>query len=186
LIEIEVKLQLGGCGEIDRVERLLVEVQGAVKEEDVVEEDIYLQHPCRDFALTDEALRVRSVNGRMELTYKGPKKLVGGVKSRTEITIVFEPGRAQQLLKLLNTLGFKRVLTVKKQRTYYRLRDAIVALDRVEDLGCFIEIEYRGEGGVEEARRRLEEIVEALGLSGKPRITKSYLELLLSKKTKKT
>ncbi|KSW12467.1 adenylate cyclase [Pyrodictium occultum] len=177
-VEVEAKLRLRDCRELEEVEKRLQEL-GAVHEEDVAEEDTYYQHPCRDFAETDEALRVRLVDGRAELTYKGPKRIIGGSKARAEYTITLEdPSSARRILE---ALGFRPAAVVRKRRSYYRLDGVSVSLDRVEGLGCFLEAEYTGEGG-QEAARAIEEALEKLGVAERERIYKSYLELLLEKK----
>jgi len=179
-VEVEAKIMLDSCTELGRVRERLRGL-GAALEGEVFEEDIYYQHPCRDFAETDEALRLRRAGGTVELTYKGPKRLVGGSKAREEVTVRVDPGEAERLDRLLDRLGFRRAARVAKRREYYRLGSVSVSLDEVEGLGCFVEIEYRGGGGVEEASRSIEEAAERLGLRGKPRVYKSYLELLLER-----
>ena len=180
MVEVEAKIVLPGCDALAVVEERL-ESLGAVLEDSVVEEDTYYQHPCRDFSETDEALRIRRVNGRVELTYKGPKRVIQGSKAREEISIGL--GDAGAVDELLRVLGFRPVAVVRKERRYYRLPGAIVSLDRVEGLGCFVEVEYRGPGGVEEAAREINRVLEELGLAQYPRTTKSYLELLLSRRS---
>ena len=67
---------------IARVERILLE-RGATLSKDCDQVDEYFNHPCRDFAVTDEALRLRKdPDGKM--TYKGPK-LDRTTKTREEI-----------------------------------------------------------------------------------------------------
>ena len=41
--------------------------------EGVVQRDEYFSHPCRDFAATDEAFRVRRAGDDWFVTYKGAK-----------------------------------------------------------------------------------------------------------------
>jgi len=177
-VEVEAKLRLASCGELEEVRRRLEEL-GARLEGVVVEEDTYFQHPCRDFAETDEALRLRIAGGRAELTYKGPKRILGGSKARAEYTTaVADSGEAARILE---ALGFRPAAVVRKQRSYYRLGDVAVSLDHVEGLGCFLEAEYRGQGSAEEAARAIEEVLERLGVATRERIYKSYLELLLEK-----
>ncbi|ALL00845.1 Adenylate cyclase [Pyrodictium delaneyi] len=177
-VEVEAKLQLASCKELEEVRSRLEEL-GAVHEEEVVEEDTYFQHPCRDFAETDEALRLRIVGGKAELTYKGPKRIVGGSKARAEYTTsVGDPAAATRILE---SLGFRPVVVVRKTRSYYRLGDVSVSLDRVEGLGCFLEAEYKGQGSAEQASQFIEEVLEKLGIATRKRIYKSYLELLLEK-----
>jgi len=177
--ETEAKVVLGDCGLLDRLEERLRGL-GAVFLEEKREEDTYYQHPCRDFAETDEALRIRRHGGRPpELTYKGPKRVVGGAKTRREETVTLGDGEAMH--RILLALGFRPVATVSKTRRYYRLGDVLVTLDRVEGLGCFLEAEYQGAGGPEEAAAAIEETLTRLGVERLPRTTLSYLELLLEK-----
>src|SRR5688572_28544694 len=39
----------------------------------IIQSDEYFAHPARDFAKTDEALRIRTSGGKSFVTYKGPK-----------------------------------------------------------------------------------------------------------------
>ncbi len=167
--EVEAKVRVD-CSLLEELGRV-VEKLGRL-EADVFEEDAYYQHPCRDFRVTDEALRVRRVGKRVELTYKGPKKVHRGVKSRLELTIRVEG----DIGAVLEALGFQRVAVVKKRRSYYLLEKprVKVSLDVVEGLGCFVEVEAL-EGGVE----AVEEALRLLGLDRAERIVKSYLELYL-------
>ncbi|HEU5115398.1 MAG TPA: class IV adenylate cyclase, partial [Isosphaeraceae bacterium] len=61
---------------------------GAEASEAQEHEDLYLAHPSRDFARTDEALRLRRVGDQNRVTYKGPK-LGGPTKTREEIEVPF-------------------------------------------------------------------------------------------------
>ena len=72
-------------------------------------EDIYLNHPARDFAETNEAFRIRRISDENRITYKGPRRS-GPTKTREEIEIPFAsgPDRFQQLLRLLENLGSAR------------------------------------------------------------------------------
>ncbi|ABL77448.1 class IV adenylate cyclase [Thermofilum pendens] len=171
--EVEVKFRVEGH---DVLRRKLREA-GAAYVDTVDQVDIYFQHPCRDFASTDEALRLRvnySGSGSYaELTYKGPKE-GGWAKNREEIVARVEA--AEALRKILERLGFSEVATLRKHREFYVLDGTEVSLDYVEGLGFFVEIEDKG-GGVEALR----EVVSRLGLTGEP-LPKTYLELYLEEK----
>jgi predicted adenylyl cyclase CyaB len=67
---------------------------------------------------------------------------------------------------MLEALGFTRAVTVHKHRLTYRIRaDFEVALDTVDDLGSFVEIEaLRDQGGVEMTREAVVEFAKSLGL----------------------
>lgn len=137
--------------------------------------DTYFQHPARDFAETDEALRLREQGDRVEVTYKGPK-LDPGSKARLEHTSIVEDATA--LRRILESVGFHAAAEVRKTREVYRVDGFHVALDAVEGLGAFVEVERVLPEGADltAARQRALELLSAWGL-GDP-IRESYLELL--------
>ena len=57
----------------------------------MVQIDCYYAHPVRDFAASDEALRLRQVGENNYITYKGPK-LDTTTKTRREIEISLPDG----------------------------------------------------------------------------------------------
>ena len=67
--EVELKFPVADLGAI---EARLVEL-GTRFDEAVTQVDRYFAHPARDFARTDEALRIRQVGNACYVTYKGPK-----------------------------------------------------------------------------------------------------------------
>ena len=64
---------------------------GATIEPPVVQVDQYFAHPARDFAQTDEALRLRRVGKQNFITYKG-SKIDATTKTRREIELPLAPG----------------------------------------------------------------------------------------------
>lgn len=135
--------------------------------------DIYFNSYIRDFKKTDEALRIRIKDGGARLTYKGPK-LDLQTKSRLELTVEIKDPQAMQ--NILAELGFLPSAEVIKQRTKYILGDITFALDEVEGLGSFLEIEAPAEGDWENKRIEVMDILHQLGL--RDSIRKSYVELL--------
>jgi len=157
---------------------------GAKAEGDCQQVDRYFAHPSRDFAATDEALRIRTVGEENFFTYKGPK-LDAATKTRREIEVPIEPGRsgAQRAHELITALGFTPVAEVRKRRrrllVVWEGRKIEVALDRVEEVGDFVELELlvRGQDQIAAAKACLISLAQALSLAGSER--RSYLELLL-------
>lgn len=137
MLEIEIKTRSEDNG---RVERLLLE-RGATPlgEQDQIDE--YFNHPCRDFAETDEALRLRK-DTRGRITYKGPK-LDRFTKTREEIEMDIDD--LDKMALMLIRLGFRPVVKVSKKRKEYVLNGVTVSLDSVEGLGDFVELEVLGE-----------------------------------------
>lgn len=171
MLEIEVKVPAVDHADLRR-RMILV---GAIEVGEESHQDIYLNHPCRDFGETDEALRLRSVNGRTLLTYKGPK-IDRRSKTREEIEVPVE--EPEKVISILRKLGFTEVATVRKRRSVYRCGDVTVALDRVEGLGDFVELEYEGDD-LEKGMERINAVMYSLNLKGNER--RSYLELLIGK-----
>jgi adenylate cyclase class 2 len=140
--EVEVKYRLVDHDRL--IERLAQ--RGAERAPTLHQEDVYLSHPSRDFAMTNEALRIRRVGDENRVTYKGPRRS-GPTKTREEIEICLSSGvdAFAQLLRLFTNLGFGPVATIRKSRTPIHLTQgglAIeVALDRADGLGDFAEIE---------------------------------------------
>lgn len=134
--------------------------------------DIYFSSPLRDFRETDEALRIRTKEFGAWLTYKGPK-LDALTKSRMEVTVKIEDPNSME--QLLASLGFLPYAIVKKKRNKYALNDVILALDEVEDLGVYLEVEASADEDWTLLREKVLRILKHLGLES---LRKSYLELL--------
>jgi len=168
--EVEVKLRVP-CESLDSIVERLLEAEGSLETE-TIEEDVYYQHPCRDMLATDEALRVRYTSGRpTSLTYKGPRIPGGGVKKRIEYNLP----ASEDLPRVLELLGFRPAIRIVKKRQYYRIPGAVVAVDIVEGLGCFVEVESQS------ADPRL--LAEQLGIRGTP-VEDPYPVLALEKATR--
>jgi len=149
------------------------------------EVDLYYAHPARDFAETDEALRIRRKEARSWITYKGPK-IDKTTKTRREIDLPLPPGEesAESFDGLLRALGFKPVAEVRKVRCKalidWQGRRVEGSLDDVEQVGTYAELELIAEAdGLEAAKACITSLAERLGLIGSER--RSYLELLLAK-----
>jgi adenylate cyclase class 2 len=179
--EVEMKFSVADPGVLEsRLARL-----GATISEARSEFDVYFAHPARDFAHTDEALRVRRRGETNFITYKGPK-LDATTKTRHEIDLPLPPGEptAQAWLGLLGALGFTAAGEVRKSRRKAHVdwqgRRVEVSLDEVEGLGTFAELELVVEpSDADAAKACIAALAEELGLRGS--IRQSYLELLQDK-----
>ena len=190
--EVELKFPLPpGPGSDSAVGTL--ESFGAAFGPPVTQADTYYAHPVRDFAATDEAVRVRVVTGpddvpRGRLTYKGPK-LDAATKTREEYEprLVDGPEPVAALKAALERLGFAEVLTVTKTRRTARLTVADadgtprvfeVARDEVPPVGRFLEIETAATADTLDAgRAALLAFARTLEL-GEP-TRRSYLSMVL-------
>jgi adenylate cyclase class 2 len=173
MLEIELKARVDALGPVrNRLQQLNAEFFGRVHEH-----DIYYNAPHRNFARTDEALRVRYAGGKAVVTYKGAKVKNLGLKAREELNTGIESGEVFH--EILARLGFVKTAEVNKWRENYRYGNASIALDEVEHLGTFVEIEVIADTETQAASERIETIKKELGISGEA-ILASYLELLQS------
>jgi adenylate cyclase class 2 len=169
MIEVEVKAPAGPGTREELVAR--GEPVG-----EVVQEDVYYQHPCRDLASTDEALRIRRVDGEAEWTYKGPRR-GGETKTRRELGSGLADGDA--VGASLEALGFEPLPPVRKDRERFDLGSWTAVLDDVQGLGRFVELERLVEDGrdVEALEAEALDLLDELA-TGEPE-PRSYLELVL-------
>jgi len=161
--------------------------------------DTYYQHPGRDFAQTDEGLRVRSCPAATTgfgcfLTYKGPK-IDSETKTRQEIEIPLLPGTYADCQHLLETLGFIPVEVVRKfrktakqiheNREYHLCFDTLPVLKERGLTNEFLEIEtLADENTLEEAREAILRFAHTLMAEDRlgPSVRKGYLEMVLESK----
>ena len=173
MLEIELKVRVNSLEHVRRkLEQRKARFCGRVHEHDV-----YYNAPHRDFSSTDEALRVRYADGKAVVTYKGAKIKNLGLKAREELNTAIQSGEIFE--NILARLGFVRTAEVNKWRENYSCGNASVALDDVEHLGTFVEIEVLADADAQNAKTGIERLAKELGVEGKP-ILASYLELLLS------
>jgi len=181
MLEIEMKFPVDS---FDKVEEFLQQ-HSAEAQDPRIDIDRYFNAPDRDFAQTDEALRIRSIGDTNCVTYKGPKT-DAETKTRMEVEVALGDGPevAEGFGQLLLHLGYRFVAVVEKKRRIFRFVrgsfDMEIALDEIEQLGKFVELEILAyEEQMEEAKRVLFEVAKEMGLGEGER--RSYLEQLLEK-----
>lgn len=182
MVEVEMKFPVADFAAIER----WLATHSAEPDPPRREEDHYYKPPDRDFAATDEALRLRCSGNINVITYKGPKR-DPQTKTRTEIEVRLADGAeaAATCTRLLECLRYEPVAIVRKQRRIYHLEcegfAMAVSLDSVETLGQFAELEIMvEEPRVDAARETLLRSATDMNLGASER--RSYLEMLLQKK----
>ena len=166
-LEIEVKL---ACDDVDRLRNAGYELK--LEKPRHFEDNWLLDFPDESLFKQGAALRVRSVNGRGTVTYKGVVKETheSRLKVREEIeTNVTDP---QRMIELFERLGFRRSFRYQKYRTGYSVTHQNTAFKVVLDetpMGTFIEIE----GDEADVLKAL----DAAGFSTDDIIKQSYPEL---------
>jgi len=150
-LEIEIKLR----GESQEGGRERLRAAGAERVGKVREENVFFDRGDGSLRKADSGLRVRfswregADLPEVLLTFKGPAA-VEGMRVREAFDVHVTPH--DQMVPLLEGLGFVRQYSFEKDREARRMGGWLVGLDVMPVFGCFVEIE----GPSEEAVRRVQ------------------------------
>lgn len=182
MLEVEMKFR---AEDWSAIETQLV-AWGAVAVPARLETDHYFNAPDRDFAQTDEAVRLRRIGPGNTLTYKGPK-IDTQTKARPEIELKLADGEqaATDAVRFLTSLGMKPVLEISKLRRVFQFpRDGFTVeacLDDAGPVGKYVELEIMAEeADFDRAKAVLLQSAADLGLTEQER--RSYLKLHLDRR----
>ena len=186
MIEVEVKLPLRRqekTEETGRIAEVLCSM-GFRKAARFRQRDTYFDNEAGEIRGGGKALRIRETEDLIrgvvtaELNFKGPRM---DQVSMTRQELETEVGQAETGRRILAALGFSPVLPeVVKERTEYRRKEITAALDRVEGLGDFLELEILADEETENGKvlQKLEELLGELGYQMGDTVTRSYLSML--------
>jgi adenylate cyclase, class 2 len=132
------------------------------------EDNHLLDFPNEYLNLNHKLLRIRSVEDRGILTYKGPPRPDGVFKTREELETGFE--NADLTLQILERIGMQVCFRYQKYRREFELDGVHIAVDETP-IGNFVELE-----GAKEAIRSL---AEKLGFAESQFMSLSYYDLYL-------
>lgn len=174
MLEIEIKSR---CDNHDVIKEKIISLGGEFSRT-IDEEDIYFNHPCRNFIDTDEALRIRRIDYEYFVTYKGPR--IGSSKTKTRYEAETSIGDFDIFKDILLKNGYIEGGIVSKTRSIYKIKEKNIeiCLDTVQGLGKFIEIEKIGEDK-DAIESEIFNLAEQFNL--KKFISESYLSMLHKK-----
>lgn len=138
-IEIQVKLQ--------RTKPLIDFLESNAKIVGIHRQnDEYFTPKHRNFLAkkqVNEWLRLRNSNGKHSINYKNWYYAADGRSHHCDEfeTLVDD---IEIMQKILSSLDFKKICEVNKVRMIYLYKDYEIAIDKVKNLGNFVEIEYKG------------------------------------------
>jgi adenylate cyclase, class 2 len=133
--EQEIKLRMAGPEEARRAVAGLGAVPKTARH---LEDNLLYDDAAGSLFAGGAALRLRHTPHGNRLTFKGPRQIQDGIKSRREIEVSlddFEKGRA-----ILESLGYRQRFRYQKYREAYSWRDAEIVVDETP-VGVFLEIE---------------------------------------------
>ena len=168
MLEIEVKIKINNPEEI--VERIL-SLNAELYRERHLEENTLYDFAAQDLYSKHHALRVRRINKKTFLTFKGATQKSRKFKIREEYETEVKNGK--QLQKILKSLGLQPVFTYKKYRTVFKKKRLKICLDETS-VGNFLELEGQ--------QNEIVRFAEALQLSKKDFIKTDYIQLIKDQK----
>ena len=161
--EVEVKLP---CADLDRARGRLRDLGAAIRTPLHFESNDLYDDPEGRLAGSGRALRLRRAGDTALLTYKGPARFAGSVKTREEReSRVSDP---EEIEAILTALGWIRRFRYEKKREEWTLEGCAVALDQTP-IGNFVEVEGDPAG--------IRRAVVALGLDFADAVPYTYARL---------
>ncbi len=141
MFEVEVKAKVTDMAELR--EKLVN--NGCVFEKAVTQKDrIFVPNNVAIYPVPSgvNVLRVREQDGKYEVNLKQPR-----ANELDCLEVEFPAEDPEQIYEMFRLLGFKELARVSKTREKGKWRGLTVCLDRVEELGDFIELEKMAESG---------------------------------------
>jgi len=182
-IEIEIKIALDE-DDFYQIKKKLKKILKFVKSSHQVDE--YFTPAHRNFVKPKypfEWLSIRNRGDKTILSYKHYYPENAENKTHCD-EFETEIKNTKQLEKIFFMLDFKKLVTVEKEREVYLYNNEFeISLDRVKELGNFIEIEaLKIFGSVEKTREKLFEFAKSIGLDISKTDKRGYPFLLMKKK----
>ncbi len=164
--ETEIKLRVA---DLDGVRRALRGMGATLSRERHFEDNVLFDDAAQSLRGRGTVLRLRRTPGSGVLTFKGPREMAAGVKSREEReTTVEDPAALETILR---RLGYRPVFRYQKYRESWTHLGQEIELDETP-IGCFLEIEGDREG--------IDAVAAALGFSPKDYLSESYVGLFFA------
>ncbi len=129
-----------------------------------------------------EWLRIRESKNKPTINYKKWHNDNAHAISCEELETAIE--NIEHLKNILNRLDFKELIIIEKIRKNWKYKNTIISIDKITDLGYFIEIEiekYKFED-IDKVKEYLHNILKELGLKLGKQDFEGYPYLLLKKR----
>lgn len=179
--EIEIKLRVDN---LEELEKKLTD-SGLVISKEITQHDVVYSKDTSIFSRMlkegEIVMRIRRENGVAKITLKQQKtNELDNTEHETEV------GDGDTMHQILLTLGWKPEIEVKKVRKKGKMGDYEICLDKVEELGEFIEIEKMVDDNADAQQviKELFEVAKSLGLSEKDEEKRGYDTQLYQLKNK--
>lgn len=166
--EVEIKVKVEDFEKI----RAKLEKLGCVFSEVIFQEDVvYIPFGIEftQVGTAENVLRIRKQNDKNIFTLK--RKDVDPLVKIERETVIED---SEQLESILEYLGYAEVSRVKKERVKTKYKDMEICLDRVEELGSFVECEMITSSDPMEAQGKMLGFLEKIGVDVSARAYLGY------------
>lgn len=168
MLEIEVKIKIENLAD---VKDKILKQGAALAKERHPHEDTFYDWPSLELRKKHFALRVRKINKKTFLTFKGPEQRSRKFKIREEYET--EVKNEKHLRKILKSLGLQQVFQYSKSRTVFRKKRLTICLDETP-VGNFLELEGQ--------QNEIVKFAHELGFSKDRFIKLDYIQLIQREK----
>jgi len=170
MIEIEVKIKIYNIKDITEK----ISSRGTkLEKERYFEENTLYDFSSQNLYQCCQALRLRKINKKNYLTFKGSPLKSRKFKVREEYET--EVKNEKQIKNILKSLGLIPMFKYDKYRTVYRKRDLKICIDETS-IGNFLELE--GD------QNKISKFAKSLGFSKDKYIKQDYVQLIKNEKLK--
>lgn len=164
--EVEVKLRVEDA---DAARESLRRVGAVLARPRHLEDNFLFDDAAGSLRAAGTVLRLRRTPHAGVLTFKGPRAIRDGIKSREELeTAIDEPGAAHVILE---RLGYRKVFRYQKYRESWTLRGQEIEVDETP-IGAFLEIEGDPDG--------IHAVAKDLGYVRSDYVAESYVALFFA------
>lgn len=181
-IEIEAKFPLSNKDEaINNLNNNAKKV-----ENDNIQNDTYFTPAHENFLEKkpiSEWLRLRKTNEETTINYKDWSNNSGNNKvSCKELEVGIDDYNG--MLQILQCLDFKNIIEVNKLRNSWEYKDIIISIDEIENLGTYIELEFKSNlfETEEDSLKYIINIINELNIVTGEQIFAGYPQLVMQKK----
>lgn len=179
MIEVEAKVAIDNLREVRRRAGILGKFAGRKRKVD----DYYTLEEIGSYP--KRSLRIRKIDGYYIVNFKKSRGYENGVHVKKEVE--FKVSNIDDFLRLIKDFGFRKWLTKDKESEVYHVgKNFNIEVNKVKELGWFVEVEYLAEPAeIKNARKKVSEVIQKLGYSMKDCIKAGYTKQLWKKMYKR-
>lgn len=147
-------------------------------------EEIVLSQTDTYFNCKGKRLKLREQNNKefLLVLYARPDKKEATV---SDYDIIYFDKKQAQALKAVLKKAYGEKVVVKKERKLWMHKNTRIHLDKIQQLGTFLELETFVKKDIASAKKEYGEVVDFLDLDKYKKLDKSYSDMLLAKQLAK-